>query len=87
MQLKHLAEADCSVEGARDEVGDARVSLCFISVPLLELEFTEEGHKVIHSQVDVHKIGLTVFLKECKVERICYCSQEEVSDYITSSNK
>ena len=62
MQLKHLAEAYSSVEGARDEVGDARVSLCFISVPLLELEFTEEGHKVIHSQVDVHKIGLTVFL-------------------------
>ena len=68
MQLKHLAKADGSVEGARDEVGDARVSFCFISVTMLELEFTEESHKVIHSQVDVHKISLAVFLKECKVE-------------------
>ena len=43
MQLEHLAEADGSIEGARDEVSDAGVPLSLISVTMLELQFTEES--------------------------------------------
>ena len=68
MQLEHLAEADGPVEGTGDEVSDTGVSLCFISISMLELEFTEKGHQVVYSQVNIHEIGPTVFQKESEVE-------------------
>lgn len=58
MQSQHLTVADRPVESTGDQIRLLLCSLCLFA-PSLQLELGQQSHQVVHSEVNVHQVGLT----------------------------